>query len=276
MDCPIRALIRLGGVPRKSFYRQCEARGHLPTEQTPRLHHRVRQLCPPLRVSSTPVPPYAPWVKGKAERPIQYLRERFWRGYPYRSREKAKSDVQEWLAETVHALIHCTYWQPVGERWEEEKAFLANLPAAYDTSLTIFRPVSKECQLSYNGNRYLVSHHGAGKKVMLKIKGKTIRIYHDQKLLATYQEPEEKHTLVGDPAIYRTLVKDRLQANLKYGSKKARPREVLPREPSSLRWRYGPLRNTSVSRGVRHGGTGLRTAQGKPHEAEALPDARNP
>ncbi len=28
-------------------------------------------------------PPYAPWVKGKVERPIDYIRERFWRGYNY-------------------------------------------------------------------------------------------------------------------------------------------------------------------------------------------------
>ena len=92
---------------------------------------------------------------------------------------------------------------------------------AYDTSLKIFRPVYKECQLSYNGNRYLVPHHVAGKKVMLKIKGTIIRIYHDQDLLATYEEPEEKHTLVGDPAIYRMLSRTGATPT-KYGRQKGK------------------------------------------------------
>ena len=35
-----------------------------------------------------PCPPYSPWVKGKVERPIDYIRERFWRGYlPVDSKE---------------------------------------------------------------------------------------------------------------------------------------------------------------------------------------------
>jgi hypothetical protein len=161
--------------------------------------------------------------KGKVERPINYLRERFWRGYSYVSLEKANKDVLEWLSETANNRIHGTYWQPVQERWEREKHLLMNLPSApYDTSLKVFRPVYKECQLSYNGNRYLIPHEFAGKKVMLKIKGKIIRIYHDQELLATYEEPGEKHTIIGDPAIYHMLLKDKEQIKRKYGRQKGK------------------------------------------------------
>jgi hypothetical protein len=100
---------------------------------------------------------------------------------------------------------------------------LGNLPPVpYDTSLKIFRPVYKECQLSYNGNRYLIPHELVGKKVMLKIKGNIIRIYHDHDLVVTYEEPEEKHRLVGDPAIYQRLAADREQSRRKYGRRKGR------------------------------------------------------
>lgn len=115
----------------------------------------------------------------------------------------------------------------------------------------------KDCQLSYNGNRYLVPHHVAGKKVMLKIKDTIIRIYHDQELLATYVEPEEKHTLVGDPAIYRMLIKTGYTPTHSTADRKARLHGFLPRDPSSRRRRYGPLQNTNVSQGVRHGATDL-------------------
>ncbi len=73
---------------------------------------------------------------------------------------------------------------------EKEKPVLDASPVPYDTSLKIFRPAYKECQLSYKGNRYLIPHRFAGKKVMLKIKGKIIRIFHDQDLIASYEEPE--------------------------------------------------------------------------------------
>jgi hypothetical protein len=86
----------------------------------------------------------------------------------------------------------------------------------------VFRPVYDECQLSYNGNRYLIPHQFAGKKVMLKIKGKIIRIYHDHDLVATYEEPEEKHTIVGDPSIYRMLSEDKEQVKRKYGRQKGK------------------------------------------------------
>lgn len=95
-------------------------------------------------------------------------------------------------------------------------------PVPYDTSLKVIRPVYKECQISYNGNRYLVPHHVVGKKVMLKIKDKTIRIYHDNELLGTYTEPEEKHTLVGDRTIYDNLRKDRFQTSIRYNKQKGR------------------------------------------------------
>jgi transposase len=222
MDCHIRAFIYLGGVPKEILYDNMKHVVIGREQGKPTFNIEFARFAHHYEFYPRLCPPYAPWVKGKAERPIQYLRERFWRGYSYSFLEKANTDVQEWLTGTAHVRIHGTYWQPVCERWEKEKAFLGSLPPAYDTSLKIFRPVYKECQLSYNGNRYLVPHHVSGKKVMLKIKGRIIRIYHDQELLATYEEPEEKHTLVGDPAIYRMLMKDRAQADKKYGRQKGK------------------------------------------------------
>jgi transposase len=222
MDCHLHAFEYLGGVPKEILY---DCMKHVVIKRSPGRpifnieffrfanHYDFHpRLCPP----------YAPWVKGKVERPIHYLRERFWRGYTYTSLDTANRDVREWLSQTANTRLHGTYWQPVQERWEKEKMLLTTLPPVpYDTSLKIFRPVYKECQLSYHGNRYLVPHHVVGKKVMLKIKGKVIRIYHDQELLVTYDEPDAKHTLVGDPAIY-LLAQDKEQMKRKFGRKKGK------------------------------------------------------
>ena len=166
-------------------------------------------------------PPYSPWVKGKVERPMDYIRERFWRGYSFYSLPQANRDMIAWLEETANQRIHGTHRQPIPCRWEEEIPCLGKLPLAdYDTSLKVFRKVYKDCQLSYNGNRYKVPYQVIGKKVMLKVKGQLIRIYHDQDLLASYQEPPGKGQVIGDPGIYEQLKRDQAQLGRKYGQNK--------------------------------------------------------
>jgi len=95
-------------------------------------------------------------------------------------------------------------------------------PVDYDTSIKVFRKVYKDCRLSYNGNRYLVPYHVAGRKVMLKIKDNLIRIYHDQELLASYREPETKDNFIGDPKFYEQLKHDKEQIRRKYGKTKGK------------------------------------------------------
>jgi transposase len=168
-------------------------------------------------------PPYSPWVKGKVERPMDYIRERFWRGYVYSSLPRTNEDVTVWLDETANRRIHGTHRQPVHLRWAEEIRCLGKIPPGdYDTSLKFFRKVYKDCQLSYNGNRYKVPYPVIGKKVMLKVKGQLIRIYHDQDLLASYQEPSGKGQSIGDPGIYEQLKRDQEQRGRKYGQNKGK------------------------------------------------------
>jgi transposase len=168
-------------------------------------------------------PPYSPWVKGKVERPIHYVRERFWRGHDFNSIQKTNEDVIAWLNDTANGRIHGTHREPVDERWAKEIPCLkSHPPVDYDPSLKVFRKVYKDCQLSYNGNRYQVPYHVVGKQVMIKIKGDLLRIYHDQELLANYREPKTKHNLIGDPHIYEQLKHDKEQLSRKYGRYKGK------------------------------------------------------
>ncbi|OPZ23229.1 MAG: hypothetical protein BWZ01_03229 [Deltaproteobacteria bacterium ADurb.BinA179] len=68
----------------------------------------------------------------------------------------------------------------------------------------------------------MAPHRAVGKQVMLKIKHGTIRIYHDQDLLATYHEPQGKNNLVSDPRFYEELKRDKEQLHRKYGKWKGR------------------------------------------------------
>lgn len=167
-------------------------------------------------------PPYSPWVKGKVERPMDYIRERFWRGYQYTTLERLNRDASTWL-EAANRRRHSTHGQLVNERWQQEIPLLGSLSTTeYDTSVKVVRKVYKDCQISYNTNRYLVPYQVVGRKVLLKIKHGRIRIYDDQSLLASYPEAAGHHQVVGDRLFYEQLQRDRELNTRKYGRSKGK------------------------------------------------------
>lgn len=162
-------------------------------------------------------PPYSPWYKGKVERPITYIRERFWRGYPFVDLPQANRDVQGWLKTQAFNRVHGTTKQVVSERFELERTHLGEIPnRPYDTSEKVTRKVYKDCQISFDGNRYVVPHKMVGKKVLLKIKDGLLRIFHDEILLAVYRIPEGKGKLMAHPRFYAALLADEEQNRRKY------------------------------------------------------------
>lgn len=228
MDAHIRAFHYLGGVPQEILYDNMKnvviarkaGQVTLNTELMHFAHHY--QFHPEV------CPPYSPWVKGKVERPMHYIRERFWRGYSFDSLGRANRDLLSWLNETANRRIHGTHRQLVEQRWQQEQAHLGMRPEVeYDTSLKVVRKVYKDCQISYNGNRYVVPHHVVGKKVLLKIKAGTIRVYDDQDLLVTYQESQAPGSTIGQPGLYEKLLQDIAQRRRKYQRGKGKATQGL-------------------------------------------------
>jgi len=218
LDAHIHAFRYLGGVPVELLYDNMKhvVIRHLvgKVNFNPELMHFAHHY------GFTPkaCPPYAAWVKGKVERPVDYIRERFWRGYNFRDLESANRDLNQWLTSVANVRVHGTYRQPVLERLQQERPKLASLPAAdYDTALKVFRKVYKDCQVSYEANRYLLPHHVVGKTVLLKVKNGTIGFFDDDRLLVRYAKAEGKHQLVGNPLFYEALKADREQQKRKYG-----------------------------------------------------------
>lgn len=223
MDCHIRGFHYLQGVPAEILYDNMKQVVIGRSNGRPVFNNEFLHFAHHYSFTPKTCPPYSPWVKGKVERPIDYVRQRFWRGYVYTTMEKLNRDVQCWLDETANVRRHGTHRQLIVERWERERPLLSPLPPKdYDTSIKVFRKVYKDCQLSYNGNRYLVPYQMVGRKVMLKIKHHQIRIYDDNILLASYQEAGGKHELVGNRLFYEQLKRDREQIKGKYGKNKGK------------------------------------------------------
>lgn len=243
MDGHIRAFHALGGVPAEILYdnmklvvvgRDEAGRPVWNVEFLDFANHYGFQprLCPP----------YGPWTKGKVERPIDYVRESFWRGYGFTGIGKANEDVRVWLAETANRRVHGTTHQRVDERLRQERPHLGPLPPSdYDTSLKVFRKVYRDCQVSFNTNRYVVPHRAVGLRVMLKVKNGLVRIYHDQDLLASYEEPRTKNNLLAHPRFYEELRRDQEQLRRKYGRAKGKATRGLSRGSLWIDVHHRPL-----------------------------------
>lgn len=218
LDCHKRAFRYLGGVPAEVLYDNMK---HVVIRRdSGQVDFNVELLHFAHHCGFTPkaCPPYSPWMKGKVERPVDYIRESFWRGYGFSSIDQANRDLFAWLDTVANTRVHGTHRQPIAERWQQEKASLGKLPTSeYDTSLKIFRKVYKDCLICFDTNRYQLPHRAVGKKILLKIKDGTIRFFDDDRLLASYPQAAGKYQFVGNPLFSELLKADREQSRRKYG-----------------------------------------------------------
>lgn len=177
-------------------------------------------------------PAYAPWVKGKVERPMDFVRESFWRGYPFSDLEQANRDLFTWLSEKARR-VHGTTHERVDERFAREKPHLLALPPApCDVSERLYRDVRKDCTIPVLGNRYVVEHTLVGKRVVVRVRHKELRVFDDERLVVAYTIPEGKGHLVQDPRFYAALRADRETQARKFGNSRFRPKGRATISPS--------------------------------------------
>jgi transposase len=161
-------------------------------------------------------PAFAAWVKGKVERPYKFIREGFWRGYGFICRATANRDLIRWL-EKKDERVHGTTHEVVSLRFKREQPHLNLLPPnAFDTSYRIYRKANKDCIVRFDCNHYVVPHTLVGKKLLLRVKDKDMRIFDDDSLIVAYKIPEGKGHLVQDKKFYQALRNDKEMNKRKY------------------------------------------------------------
>jgi transposase len=165
-------------------------------------------------------PAYAPWVKGKIERPMDFVRESWWRGYEFTNLAAANRDLGEWLA-LKDQRVHGTTHERVDVRFEREKPHLQALPPLRcDVSLRLSRKVRKDCTISVEANRFIVPHTLVGHDLTVRLKDKDLRIFADGALIVEYVMPESKGHLVGlEKGFYEALQADRELQERKFGNR---------------------------------------------------------
>lgn len=154
-------------------------------------------------------PAYAPWVKGKIERPMDFIREGFWRGYEFTDLGVANRDILAFCDEKSHR-IHGTTHEKVIDRFEREKQFLLPLPKLLcDVSEKLYRKVHKDCTISVDGSRYEVAHTLVGKKIIVRMKDRLLRVFNDDVLVASLKQSPRKGGVVTLPGLREAISADR-------------------------------------------------------------------
>jgi len=130
--------------------------------------------------------PYRAQTKGKVERPIGEVKAFL---YPHTFLDLGH--LEEELARqdsAYNARVHATTGMTPAERLLLEREFLLPLPERpFTCSLKLERVVSRDCFVSFEGNRYSVPHAFAGRKVRLSVTPAEVHILSPQgALLATF------------------------------------------------------------------------------------------
>lgn len=217
LDCHKNAFGYFGGVPGEIVYDNMKnvVIKHLVGKI--KFNERMVDFACHYQYKPVACPPYSPWYKGKVERPIDYIRERFWRGYEYLGLRKANADMKKWLGTVAFERVHGTTRQKVSERFVAESVRLGRIPRRpYDTADTYYRKVEKDCRISFDGNFYVMPHKYVGKRILVKVTNGIMRVYQDNEMITAYRMGRNKGEVIAHPRFYEALRKDREQNRRKY------------------------------------------------------------
>ena len=123
--------------------------------------------------------PYRPQSKGKIERTIGFIRSNFFVGRPFSSLSDLNQQARRWC-DTVNAeRVHATTGVIPLSQLEEEQLHPVEWRSPYQIVLTETRRVSRECFISYRGNRYSVPWRFAGREAQLEVRGDALVVRVD-------------------------------------------------------------------------------------------------
>jgi len=216
LDAHQRAIRYLGGVPEQILYDRMRNVFIRKIVGKSQFTQGLMTLANHYGFTPEVAPAYSPWVKGKIERPMDFIREGFWRGYGFSNVATEKTDLLKWIGEKAER-IHGTTKEKVSDRYEREKEFLMPLPpTSCDVSLRLYRRVHKDCTVSIDGSSYEVPHKLVGKKILVRMKDGILRVFDGDTLMATLEESDQKGKLIRLPGLREEIGADREMNVRKY------------------------------------------------------------
>jgi transposase len=210
----VRAAIALGGTTRQWLFDNpktvvIERRG-----DAIRFHPTLLDLCAQMRVQPRLCAPARPEHKGRVERAIRYLRDRFLGGRTITSVADGNRQLDRFIAEIAHARPHPVLaTRAVGQVLAEERARLLSLPNPLpDTDLVMPSSVDRQGFIRFDTNRYSVPSKYAERTLTLVADDVQVRVLDRADCIARHERSYGKRQVIEQPAHRAELVAQRRAA----------------------------------------------------------------
>jgi transposase len=176
-----------------------------------RFHPTLLGLCAHFRVQPRLCAVAKPEHKGRVERAIRYLRDRFFAGRHIHSIDQGNQELLTFLAEIAQRRPHprkegCT----VGEVFDDERARLLALPDPLP-STEYSRPaaVDKTAFVQFDTNLYSVPPEYAGQTITLAFDDRIVRLLDGDRETARHARSFGRKQVIEDPAHRAALLERR-------------------------------------------------------------------
>jgi transposase len=174
----VRAAAFFGGVTRQWLFDNPKVVVLERSGDAVRFHPTLLELCGQLRVQPRLCAVARPEHKGKVERAIRYLRDRFLAGRSITGVEQGNAQLHRFLADIAHARPHPVLApRTVGQVLFEEQGRLLTLPDPLpDTDLVIPIGADRQAFVRFDTNRYSVPSTLAERTLTLVADDATVRV----------------------------------------------------------------------------------------------------
>jgi transposase len=176
-----------------------------------RFHPTLLGLCAHFRVQPRLCAVAMPEHKGRVERAIRYLRDRFFAGRHIHSIEHGNQELLTFLAEIAQRRPHPRKeGRTVGEVFDDERARLLALPDPLP-STEYSRPaaVDKTAFVQFDTNLYSVAPEFAGQTVTLAFDDRVVRLLDGDREIGRHVRTWGRKRVIEDPAHRAALLERR-------------------------------------------------------------------
>lgn len=210
----VRGATAFGGVTRQWLFDNPKTVVLERVGTVARFHPTLVGLCATMRVEPKLCAVAKPEHKGKVERAIRYLRDRFLAGRSISSVDDGNRALTRFIADIAHARPHPTIAQrTVGEVFADERPRLLSLPTPPpETALVQPIEVDRQAFVRVDTNRYSVPTDHAEKIRTLVVDDRLVRVLDGQTVIAEHARAWGRRQLVERPEHRAALVAERRAA----------------------------------------------------------------
>lgn len=237
----LRSLVRaaefFGGNPRQWLFDNPKT---VVTERhgtQARFHRQLLELAAELHVQPRVCGVRKPQEKGKVERLIRWLKERFFAARSFHSLEHGNAQLLKFINETGNQRPHPIHPdQTVFAKFQEERGRLLQLPQPMpNVDLITLSRVDKTAFIRFDTNRYSVPAEYVSRTVTLSANDQCLRLFDGAEPIAEHRRNLGRHQIIEVPEHRKSIVETKHRAAVPKGQDRLR-NEVPNIEPLFERW----------------------------------------